>query len=217
MQHASILQHRADTVCMNFLPLTLDAAGPPGVSRKGVHYIRWGKTSCNNTGAGTELLYSGTAGGPNSQQRGGGSKYLCLPDTPEFISVTPGADDNRGEVFASEYESASPSPAFVDLLDSSVPCAACFTAERGNKIMIPARTLCPSSWTMEYTGYLMAAASTPIWRMSYVCVDVDAEMIAGTESNDGGALMYFTEVVCTGIECPPYTAGYELACVVCTK
>ena len=181
-----------------------------------MNYIRWGRKSCTDT-AGTGLLYAGTAGGPRSSQRGGGSKYICLPDVPEFTNVTTGEQDNRGGVFGSEYEATSPSPAFLDLHDSSVPCAACFTAERGDKVMIPARTSCPTSWTMEYTGYLMAAASSPIWRMSYVCVDVDAEVVAGTESDDNGASMFFTEVVCTGISCPPYTAGDELACAVCTK
>lgn len=107
-------------------------------------------------------------------------------------------------------------PAFSNLRDHNVPCAACYTMERGNKIMIPAKVTCPPTWTREYYGYLMSA-DPGVFRTSHECVDVDAEAIPGSEDNIDGALFYFTEVFCTGISCPPYGNGTELACVVCTK
>ena len=44
--------------------------------------------------------------------------------------------------------------------------------------MIPAKTQCPTDWTLEYVGYLMTA-----WvntgRTMYECVDKDPESIPG--------------------------------------
>ena len=82
--------------------------------------------------------------------------------------------------------------------------------------MIPARITCPTSWTLEYNGYLMTDYIGH-YRRSAVCVDKDAEAIPGLDANTNGALFYHTEVVCNGIECPPYDAQKELTCAVCTK
>ena len=49
------------------------------------------------------------------------------------------------------------------------------------------------------------------------CVDVNAEKIDGSGGDTNGALFYFTEIACQGISCPPYQAGMEVSCVVCTK
>ena len=39
--------------------------------------------------------------------------------------------------------------------DHNVPCAVCYTSTKSTKLMIPAQTTCPKSWTTEYVGYLM--------------------------------------------------------------
>ncbi len=72
------------------------------------------------------------------------------------------------------------------------------------------------SWTREYYGYLMTERHINN-RNSFECVDVDAESVPGSAADSNGALFYFTEATCNGIDCPPYTLGHELACVVCTK
>ena len=88
--------------------------------------------------------------------------------------------------------------------------------------MIPAKTTCPTSWTREYYGYLMSSDDGH-HRSMFECVDSDAESVPGTAANTHGALLYFVEVRCTGIDCPPsqssheYAEGRELACIVCTK
>ena len=82
--------------------------------------------------------------------------------------------------------------------------------------MIPARITCPTSWTLEYNGYLMTSNAEHN-RQSTACVDKDAEAIPGLDADTNGALFYHTEVVCNGIECPPYDAEKELTCAVCTK
>ena len=83
--------------------------------------------------------------------------------------------------------------------------------------MVPGTIDCPSSWTREYFGYIMAEHyGHP--RSTFECVDVDAESIPGSAANTNGVLFYFTELRdCNGIQCPPYTNGIELTCAVCTR
>ncbi len=178
-------------------------------------YIRWGRTTCPDTN-GTELLYSGRAAGSFFNQQGGGSNYICLPDEPEFLAVTDGVQGDRSPVHGVEYQFFQSPPALGNLADHNAPCAACYTAERVAKIMIPGKVNCMPSWTREYYGYLMTEFPTHN-RNSFECVDVDAESLPDSAANTNGALFHFTEATCNGIACPPYTEGHELACVVCTK
>ena len=85
--------------------------------------------------------------------------------------------------------------------------------------MIPARLTCPSSWTKEYDGYLMASRiSSPHYRTEFVCVDSSPEVIPGSVGDHGNSgVFYFTEAACDGMPCGPYHAEKELTCVVCTK
>ena len=82
--------------------------------------------------------------------------------------------------------------------------------------MIPGRTECMPTWTEEYQGYLMSDYLGH-HRTTYVCVDENAQSVPGSNTNLNGALFYFAETSCTGIKCPPYDHGTEVACVVCTK
>ena len=55
-------------------------------------------------------------------------------------------------------------------------------------------------------------------RIQHVCVDQNAETISGEARNTDGILLHHAEATCdSGIACPPYVAGYELTCTVCTK
>ena len=184
-----------------------------------MNYIRWGRTDCPDV-AQTELVYSGRAAGSFWNQRGSASNYLCLPDSPQFLDVVPGLQEFRGRIFGAEYqtnEGGSPlNSALAGLFQDNVPCAVCSTA-RGEKLMIPAQTSCAPSWTEEYKGYLMSEFHDS-FRTLYVCVDANPEAIPGTATNTNGALFYHVEVRdCSGLSCPPYTEGHELACVVCTR
>ena len=83
--------------------------------------------------------------------------------------------------------------------------------------MIPARLSCPSSWTQEYYGYLMANSHVH-HRTMFECVDQYPQSVPGSRANTEGALFYHVEVKCNyGIPCPPYDAQKEVMCVVCTK
>ena len=87
--------------------------------------------------------------------------------------------------------------------------------------MIPAKIQCPSTWTLEYSGYLMSAykgdSHAVDYRNMFECVDKNPDSIPGSASDVNGALFHHTEATCTGMPCPPYNPQKELTCAVCTK
>ena len=58
----------------------------------------------------------------------------------------------------------------------NVPCAVCYVATRSVTVMVPAKTQCPTDWTVEYVGYLMAEYRGHS-RTMYECVDKDPESV----------------------------------------
>ena len=83
-------------------------------------------------------------------------------------------------------------------------------------MMIPARLTCPSSWTREYYGYLMAERYD-YHRTMFECVDQSPQSVPDSAANTNGVLFFLVEVKCNGIPCPPYDTQKEVTCVVCTK
>ena len=84
-------------------------------------------------------------------------------------------------------------------------------------VMIPAKVHCPTHWTVEYTGYLMTENNVH-HRSTYECVDKDPESVPGLNAgqSERSALLH-VKPVCSGSSCPPYDAGKELTCVVCSR
>ncbi|XP_019850578.1 PREDICTED: short-chain collagen C4-like isoform X3 [Amphimedon queenslandica] len=188
----------------------IGARGDTGPKSGGVVYTRWGRKSCPT---GVELLYEGIAGGSDHLQSGGGANYVCLPNVPQYMSTN--VPTYYSLMYGSEYQDVN--GIFPGKHDHNVPCAVCYTSTKSVKLMIPARTSCPSSWTREYKGYLMAERHTHARNAVYECVDEAPESIAGSHTNVNGALFYFTITTCTGLPCPPYVASRVITCVVCTK
>ena len=187
--------------------------GPPGPSVGGAVYTRWGRTTCPNI-TGTQLVYAGRAAGSWYNHKGGGANYLCLPNDPSYLQYTSGSQTLRNYVYGAEYETGDgPLSTFHN---HNVPCAVCYVSTRGTVLMIPAKTTCPSSWTQEYNGYLMAERYNH-YRSTYECVDQNPESVPGSAGYQAGALIYHVQVTCSTIACPRNTAGRELACAVCTK
>ena len=182
----------------------------------GVTYIRWGRTTCPNV-TGTQLVYSGRAGGTFWSIQGGGAEKLCLPDQPEYLPNTANIQiSNSPYVHGAEYEySAGPNN---DVFQHNVPCAVCYASARSSTVMIPAKIECPSSWTREYYGYLSSERKTH-YRSSFNCVDLDPEVIENSGGNNNGAVFYYVLSACStnGLSCPPYEDGRILSCAVCTK
>ena len=187
--------------------------GPPGPSVGGAVYTRWGRTTCPNI-TGTQLVYAGRAAGSHYAHKGGAANYLCLPNDPSYLQYRSGHQTERGYIYGTEYE--TPNGPLSAFHDHNVPCAVCYVSTRGTVLMIPAKTTCPSSWTQEYNGYLMTERYQN-YRSMHECVDQNPDTVRGGTGSIDGALFYHVEATCHGIACPPYTAGRELACAVCTK
>ena len=192
----------------------------------GVTYVRWGRTTCPNV-TGTQLVYSGRAGGTYWNIQGGGAEKLCLPDQPEYLPNTANiaqAIPASPHVHGAEYEyNAGPNS---NTFQRNVPCAVCYASARSSTLMIPAKIQCPSTWTREYYGYLSSErANEPSrvpsghYRSSFNCVDVNPEVIENSSGNGEGALFYYVLSACdtNGLRCPPYEEGRILSCAVCTK
>ena len=193
----------------------LGAQGPPGPVTAGVTYIRWGRTTCPQA-AGTQLVYSGRAAGTGHGHKGGSAEYICLPDNPDYITGRNGVQGSSS-LHGAEYEVAAGQPIVRHLRQNhNVPCAVCYASTRVAMLMIPAKTQCPSSWTLEYVGYLMTDHHNHR-RTMFTCMDKDAESIPGEAGDTNGALFYHVEATCNGILCPPYDTERELTCAVCTK
>ena len=189
--------------------------GPQGPVTGGVIYTRWGRTTCS-TDQGTELLYAGRAGGSPYNHKGGAANYLCMPDDPDHLQYQSGVQ-GQSYVAGVEYYYHS-LPSLSSYNSYNVPCAVCYVTTRSVSVMIPAKTQCPTHWTLEYIGYLMSEYYSYNGRTMYECVDKDPESVPGsTGYSDPTAYFQLVEPYCNGLSCPPYDAEKELTCVVCTR
>ena len=120
-------------------------------------------------------------------------------------------------IYGVEYRASSTQP-FISFNDHNVPCAVCYTATRDTVVMIPAKVHCPTHWTVEYTGYLMTE-NNGNYRSTYECVDKDPESVPGLNAgqSEWSTLLHVEPVCSSGFSCPPYDAGKELTCVVCSR
>ena len=186
------------------------AQGPP---TGGAVYVRWGRTSCP-TGQGSQLVYSGRAGGSRAGQIGGAANHLCMPDNPEHLQYRSGAQ-GYSYVYGVELVMSTNQPLY-SVNRHNMPCALCYTTTRDTILMVPAKLTCPTNWTVEYTGYLMSEHQNH-YRSTYECVDKNPESVPGLDGSSSIAFFWHVEPVCAGLSCPPYDAQKELTCVVCSR
>ncbi|XP_065895772.1 short-chain collagen C4-like [Dysidea avara] len=180
----------------------------------GAVYVRWGHDKCPST---AELVYSGRVGGSDYTQSGGGSNPQCLPLDPNFLTPISGNQYYRSLMYGAEYETLTDSNSHVHGVHSlDVPCAVCYVTQRSTVYMLPAKYNCPTGWTREYYGYLMAEHYNH-HRTQFTCVDTAFKYVPGTSANQDDFLFYFTEGRCGTLPCPPYDSTRELSCAVCTK
>ena len=144
-------------------------------------YTRWGRTTCSNT-SGTQLLYAGRTVGSWFNQKGGGANHLCLPEQPQYSTYTTGSQIGRAYLYGAEYETGSQANNDNGPLRSvsghNVPCAVCYASTRETVVMIPAKRTCPSSWTREYYGYLMANYMAIIVQCLSVWTNLQSQYLA---------------------------------------
>ena len=95
--------------------------------------------------------------GPDHRAAEGGAIYQCMPSDPEYDARAP---DAIHAAFTSVWYHGSVGNTFSKSLSwQSVPCSVCEVNQGVTKLMIPAKTRCPSSeWTLEYKGFVMTAA-----------------------------------------------------------
>ncbi|KAL4225268.1 hypothetical protein ACF0H5_015956 [Mactra antiquata] len=117
---------------------------------------------------------------------GGAASYVCLPDDPTWATYKEGIQDYGAYISGTESVT----------------------------IMIPRRTKCYPSLTLEYTGYLMTGHHSEGAATDYACVDSNPEAVYHGEANLDGKVLYFTEVKCGSLPCQEYPDGREIACVV---
>ena len=146
--------------------------------------MRWGKTSCPDDND-TQLVYSGRAGKAFWNQKGGGINFQYFPEGPEYSHYRAGVQ-GYSYVYGVEYEAPISQLGSINLQDHNVPCAVCLATTRVAVVMIPAKLTCPTGWTKEYNGYLMAERFTHESASTFECIDHDAEAVPGTEANTGG-------------------------------
>ncbi|XP_071510404.1 uncharacterized protein [Diadema antillarum] len=195
----------------------------PGINKDssapGSTYVRWGVTECPNT---STLIYSGVAasGSSLSLAKGSGSNYLCMTSDPEYGMVVPGRQEPRARIYSVEYRNGNTFGDQSDLHGHDVPCVSCMASGRQGIIMIPGKASCPTNWTLEYGGILMASRHNNM-RTAYICVDSEAVTRPGTMTEDGNSSLLFpVEGVCGsggGLPCGPYVDGNELQCAVCSR
>jgi len=172
------------------------------------------------------LLFEGHAAGPQYNQAGGGSNFLCLHEEPLWNNYVDGDHGFTGSIYGVEYEAFDRNNIFSEinngghsLADKPAPCALCYVQRGSTVIMIPARNQCPNGWTTEYEGYLVSQYSGPLQdrkRSSYICWDEAPEVTVGT-SGQNQAVIYPVAVQCGSLPCSKYISGRELTCVVCSK
>ena len=193
--------------------------GPPGPTRGGMTYTRWGKSSCPS---GTSLVYAGRTAGTHHTETGGGANLVCLSNTPQFLSYTPGTQNGRGYLYGTQYQTGRRHTGDFGPLSGvtqhNAPCAVCYSVTKEVSIMIPGQTSCPYSWTREYYGYLMSEYRHHPHTGMFECFDSNPDTVPGEASNQPHNIVYHVEARCNlGIACPPYVAGREITCVVCSK
>ena len=193
------------------LPGPQGPQGSQGPPTGGAVYTRWGRTSCP-TGQQTELVYSGKAGGSYYGHSGGAANLICMPNDPEYSSYHSG---QQGYTYVYGFQmSGDSSQPLGSYYSYNMPCAVCYASTRDTVLTIPAKLNCPTNWTMEYSGYLMAGHYSHTGRTLYECVDRRPE-----RDNSGGssALLYHVEIDCSTFSCPPYYSEKEITCVVCSR
>ena len=180
-------------------------------------YVRWGGTTCPS---GNNLVYSGRAAGSHHGRSGSGANSLCVVnDNPKYFTHS---DGNHGgaELWGIQYNWRGSVYAFKSVNGKPVACAVCQVPNKGSTIMVPGENFCPTDWTVEYWGYLMADYHSH-QKMNWVCVDHEPKTTDKPSSGSGHGYFYPTEIRCGSIRCDEnkpngYVRYRELTCAVCS-
>ena len=149
---------------------------------------------------------------------------MCMPLTVEYGAFESGTQfSSRSFLHGMEYETQD-SP-LAQVHDHDVPCAVCLVRSSPETLMIPGVLSCPHSWRTEYRGYLVSSQSSSDessqehYRTMFECLDQSPERFIGGVADGGREVGVFVLVESDGstLPCPPYCAGAEVPCTVCSK
>ena len=166
-----------------------------------------------------EFSLAGFTAGSHYTNTGAAAELICLPEDPTWDHFTPGVQDAASHLYGAEYKFDARNRVEYfgrEIHDHDVPCVVC-RLPRSTILMVPGRTACYDSWSLEYRGYLAAGHHSHASASHFVCIDNEAEVVSGGSGSDNGYLFYFVEPRCGSLKCPPYVEGQELSCVVCSK
>ena len=174
-------------------------------------YTRWGRTTCPDSAT---IVYNGYVAGPHYTHIGGPSNLLCLHESPKYARF---ADYRWGAVYhGAVYKMQNLNAPYPSHLDSKLaPCVVCAAKRKSTTVMIPARNDCPTGWSLEYHGYLLASNFDGNRKGQSLCFD---DAIEGhTPSGDGGHHLYRVGVF-EGFGLPShFLNAREMTCAVCSK
>ena len=175
-------------------------------------YVRWGHDQCPST---AEIVYIGRVAG-SRHSYGGSSDPQCLPLDPNYLTPISGSQ-NRARMYGAEYYTHTDSNSYLHGRHyHDVPCVVCYVTQRSTVYMLPAKYTCPSGWTTEYYGYLMAEYYSH-HPSQFTCMDNSFKSVIGSAMHVDAMRFYFVEGRCGSLPCPPYDSTRELSCAVCTK
>ncbi|KAK3579796.1 hypothetical protein CHS0354_022105 [Potamilus streckersoni] len=183
-------------------------------------YIRWERSLCPKE---TKLVNDGVTAGSHFDLQGSAVNKLCLPNDPVWGKYGDRIS-NYSLIFGAEYRLYSGEHLSLFKLENAkklhmhnVPCALCKSQTRTSVFMLPGRNICYKGWHKEYHGYLTGPYNTNKSPSDYICVDEAPEADPAGYRDEGGKLLLPVEAVCGSLPCPPYVAGRELTCAVCSK
>jgi hypothetical protein len=173
----------------------------------------------------TNVCHLGYTSSGSALHTGAAVNHICLPTDPTW-NARDGSYAYHAYIYGTEYESGTANTnAFgSDLVNHNAPCAVCRSTARPTAMMLPGRHLCYPGWTTEYHGYLMAGDYHDVSGTEFICVDgaPESEPQDSRHDTDTGKL-FVVEADCetssssSSLTCPPYIAGREITCSVCTK
>jgi len=159
-------------------------------------------------------VYTGYIAGKHYTHGGSGSNTLCLTDQPTWAEFNAGNQNGAllygAEIEANGYGLAS----MVSKHDTDARCVVCETA-KSQALMVPGTQVCPSGWTLQYSGYIMANEYQQS-ASEFLCMDASPDF-AGSPTSLNGTLFYPTEAECGSLPCLPYVQDREITCAVCAK
>lgn len=147
---------------------------------------------------------------------GNGANYQCLPTSPVYDAFNTSANANRAGISVATLATDG-SVLASNLNEKIIQCSMCQTITANTVTMLIGNNTCPSSWTTEYTGYLVSEQETSgRTGKGYACLKENPDLIDNSSGKTNTATVNLVEHECGALPCGTYTNYQEVACIVCS-